>query len=264
VPCNFFGAPLLVRDLQLDPGCASISGGPQWRAGGSGAARRWRAALLKRGKPVAVAIEKPSPAVSAPSLPPSLFGPLAAWSRPPQKPGGSKGRGRDTKRGRGSPGRRRPLLSETGRNSTAACVPAERHTSHGATARRRALTQSTAVTWTKQARLPSRTTARGRALSQSAALAREQQRGGVRFCRAPWQPGHAQQARLVFCRAPWQSGHSRRASASAERLRLAQQQPEHNGLGATRARFARLLGPFWASQSGRAARRVARAPLRTA
>jgi hypothetical protein len=92
-------------------------------------------------------------------------------------------------------------------------------------------------------RASQRAAARWRALLQSAVAAR------------------AQQARLAFFyRAPWQPGHSRRAGASAERLRLAQQQPEHNSLGLT---SASAFGPFL-GQSGRAARRVARAPLRTA
>ena len=88
---------------------------------------------------------------------------------------------------------------------------------------------------------------------------RASQRAAARW-RALLQSAVTQQARLAFYRAPWQPGHSRRAGASAERLRLAQQQPEHNSPGLT---SASAFGPFL-GQSGRAARRVARAPLRAA
>ena len=120
---------------------------------------------------------------------------------------------------------------EPWRNSTAACACTEHRGSLDTIGAPALPHNSAGARAFIERRASQRAAARWRALLQSAVAAR------------------AQQARLAFYRAPWQPGHSRRAGASAERLRLAQQQPEHNSPGLT---SASAFGPFL-GQSGRAA-----------
>ena len=98
------------------------------------------------------------------------------------------------------------------RNSTAACASAERCSGaqqHGGARFCRAPPRqpghdiTAACASAERHHASQSTTARRRALLQGAAVARAQQHGGARFCRAPpRQPGHDSTAGVRFCRAP--------------------------------------------------------------